>query len=190
MSALALTEFPESAALSHCYSLERATLPTGLQVLPDCFFSLCWRLSHVGTSGCTALEQIGCAFLCCRSLVKFDFPRTIRQVRWGAFGETAIEEIDLSETDAELATISEMIFLERLTLPRRCVTELYALPKLRHLTVGRVSAVDRMEFGRHVRELRFESFHAPPEHGGLQNTRLHAEVAAAFALESIPSRPA
>ena len=192
MSALTLTEFPGRATLSRCFFIEDAILPTGLRVLPVYFFRWCCRLSRVDTSGCTVLEEICMgAFMGCRSLAKFDFPRTVRQVRWGAFGGTAIVEADLSETVAESATFSDMIFLERLTLPRRCATQLSGLPHLRHLAVGPCSEVDWMGFGRPMHELRFESFHAPPgKAAGLQNARRYAEVAAAFALESIPSIPA
>jgi hypothetical protein len=84
MSTLPLAEFPDGATLSNCSRLESAILPTGLKVLPVCFFRSCWRLSHVDTSGCTVLEVIGgSACEGCRSLNMFDFPRTIREVRWG-----------------------------------------------------------------------------------------------------------
>jgi hypothetical protein len=105
ISALPLAEFPDGATLSGDAFLESAILPTRLRDLPESFrsskttvqhrvadnircrdlpgyfFSSCWRLSHVGTAGCTALETIDFdALIHCRSLDEFDFPRTIRTV--------------------------------------------------------------------------------------------------------------
>jgi hypothetical protein len=198
MSALRLAEFPRGAGnwstrgLEGCSSLESAILPIGLRVLPVFFFRSCWRLSHVGTSRCTALERIEQSSCCnCRSLVKFDFPRTILAVGILAFQGTAMEEIDLSETVAISATFSDMIFLERLTLPRHCVLEwLAGLPALRMLTFGRAAIGQDFRLGSHVQEVRFEGFLAPKgTASGLENARVHAEVNAVFRRESSPSCP-
>jgi hypothetical protein len=145
MSALSFTEFPQGATwwdpprLSGCTFLERAILPAALHALPGFFFHSCWRLSHVCTAGCTALEEIGWyAFAGCRSLKKFDFPSTIRTIGGQAFFGTAIAEIDLLETAAESVEVGGMAFLKRLILPRRCVLDgMGGLPALRSLTFGR-----------------------------------------------------
>jgi hypothetical protein len=190
MSALELAEFPQEMTLSGCSFLESAILPTSLRVLPMNYFRSCWRLSHVGTSGCTALEGIEFG-ACdgCRSLGRFDFPRSIRVVQ-DAFCGTAIEEIDLSETAAELADFSDVIFLGRLTLPRRCeLMSAFGFPALRFLAFGRASEYD-FGFGSRLREVRFESFFTPPGNAAdLESAYVHAETAVVFTRESNPSNP-
>jgi hypothetical protein len=191
MSAFPLAEFPEEATLSGSPLLERAILPAGLRVLPGFFFRWCWRLLHIDTSGCIALEQIGwCACEGCRSLKKFDFPRTIRETWRRSLSGTAIEEVDMTETVAESVVLDNMIFLQRVVLPRRCKLEDGGgLPALRILALGRSLGRD-ICFGSQMREIRFESFLAPQESAaGLGDARVHAEVAAAFTRESHPSTP-
>jgi hypothetical protein len=192
MSALKLAEFPRDATLSKCSWLESAILPPRLRVLPTRFFERCWRLSHIDTSGCTVLDTIGMsACEACRDLSTFDFPRTIRRVDACAFLGTAVQEVDLSETVARFAVFSWMVFLERLTLPRRCAPcGLVGVAALRSLTLGRAPDADAVCFGSHLREIRFGSFLAPRQKAaGLASARVHAEVAAVWTGESRPSVP-
>jgi hypothetical protein len=192
MSTLPVEEFPKGGRLCRCSFLERAIVPIRLRVLPHDFFRSCLRLSLVDTSGCRALEEIGHgAFKGCRSLVVFDFPRTIRRVERQAFAETAIEDVDLSETLVESGWFGHMIFLERMTLPRRCALQgLWGLPVLRRLWFGRASPLGGFAFGRHMREVRFEGFDARSEKArGLDSARVHAEVAAVYECESRPTCP-
>jgi hypothetical protein len=199
MSALPLAEFPQGATLSNSSSLESAILPAGLRVLPMSFFRSCWRLSDVGTSSCTALDGIAWgAFLGCRSLGKFVFPRTIREVDPEAFSGTAIAGVDLTETAAESVGFVHMIFLEQLVLHRRCVLKCeFGLPALRSLTFGQPwdggdhGFGSRFGFGSGIREVRFEGFLGPPEGSvvGLENAHVHAEVAAVSTHESRPTSP-
>jgi hypothetical protein len=71
-----LGELPRGETLSGSFFLESVILPARLRVLPACFFARCPRLSHVGTSGCVALEVIGwSAFDRCRSFASSLFHR-------------------------------------------------------------------------------------------------------------------
>jgi hypothetical protein len=192
MSTLPLAEFPKGATLFRCSSLESAILPTGLRVLPEEFFYWCRRLSHVGTSSCTACEKIDkFASAGCRSLKSFAFPRTIREIGGCSFDGTAIEDADLSETVAESAMFVDMILLERLSLPRCCVLEkVYGVSALRSLTFGRAGVDGFFYFGSSVCEVRFEGFLAPVgDASGLVSARVHGEVAAVFTRQSNPSCP-
>jgi hypothetical protein len=186
-----LHELPQGATLANCPWLETAILPNGLRVLPRGFFRLCWRLSHIGTSACTALDRLcPSACECCRSLSRFDFPRSSREVE-DAFCFTAIEEVDLSDTFAESAGFQNMTLVERLILPRGCVLEyIIGLPALRILTFGGAGDEEHFSIGSQISEVRFESFLAPrKEAAGLKRARVHGEVTAVFTRESNSSYP-
>ena len=109
-----------------------------------------------------------------------------------ALGGTAIEDVDLSRTVVKSAAFGPMIFLERLTLPRHCVLGgPVGFPALRSLTFGDAPENwHALAFGLHVRDVRFESFRAPQANTpGLENARVHAEVAAVFTREANTSYP-
>ena len=192
LSALPIAEFPRDSQLIRCGLLESVVLPRSLRVLARNFFAKCVRLSHVGTAGCTSLEIIGwSAFADCLSLAEFWFPPTAREVE-DAFGGTAITSLDLSETRATRVRVNNMIFLERLIVPRRCALDgASGFPALRKVAFGALSEGQRHSLppSWRPREVRFESMKSPESPKLVDCLHVHAEVAAVLSRESAPSFP-
>jgi hypothetical protein len=183
----ALGELHASETLSNLSFLESVILPARIRVVSVSYFQYCWRLSHVGTTDCVVLEEIGWnAFLACRNLREFVFPVTVRKVG-SAFAGTSIVRLDLSETRAESLDAQGMKFLERLVLPRRCVLKsALGLPALRSVTFGVCGDETRWS----PREVRFESLTAPAKGGPLAvGARAFGEVACVLGRESFPFPP-
>jgi hypothetical protein len=183
----ALGELPARETLSGLNFLELVILPARIRVVPRFFFAQCPRLSHVGTTDCVALEEIGWnAFLGCRNLREFVFPLTVRKVR-PAFGGTSIVRLDLSETRAESVEAQGMKILELLVLPRRCILKsAFGLPALRSVTFGACDEETRWS----PREVRFESLTAPAKDGPLAvGVGVFGEVACLLGRESFPFPP-
>jgi hypothetical protein len=183
-----LGELPGGETLSGSFSLETVILPARLRVLPESFLSRCPRLSHVGTSGCVALEEIMLnAFDGCRSLREFVFPSMVREVEW-AFAGTSVVCLDLSETRAESVNVHDMKCLERLVLPRGCTLfGASGIPALRGVAFG--ACCDGI-FGWNPRQVRFESLVAPTIDGPLTGgTSTFAEVARVLGREAFPFPP-
>jgi hypothetical protein len=188
LSGMVLDLLPVGASCKRCHWLERAVLPTGLRVLPEDFFRGCIRLKSIVT-GSTALEEIGVnACARCTTLAEFPFPSTIRRVG-DAFRGTSITTIDLSDTEAESVSISGMVFLAELILPRQCVLSgVYGMPSLRRVTFG-ASRGDGC-FAWHPTEVRFEGVAADAGFSpGLLGTRVYAEVACELGRETVPLPP-
>jgi hypothetical protein len=101
-----------------------------------------------------------------------------RKVGLSAFDAAAIEEADLSETVAESAIFVDMVFLERLILPRCCaLDDLWGVPALRSLAFGRARNGAFICLGSNIDEVRFESLFAPRRTTtGLESARVHGEV--------------
>jgi hypothetical protein len=187
MWALPLAKFPVGHTLANSVFLEAVVLPAGLRIISEGFFKGCWRLTRVDTAGCTGLEEIRQrSFMKCRALHEFWFPPTVREVNC-AFGGIAMTCIDLSETRAERAGFTNMTFLERLILPRRCVLG-YALglPSLQCVTFG----LSRAGIAQTWRgpSIRFESMKSGLGRE-LVSGRVSAEVAAVLSRESSPCSP-
>jgi hypothetical protein len=183
-----LGELPRGETLSGSFYLESVILPARLRVIPEGFFGWCPRLSHVGTGGCVALEEIGSsAFEGCRCLREFVFPSTIRKA-YSAFAGTSIICIDLSETRAELFSGHEMKCLKQLLLPRGCtLSGASGLPALRSVAFG---TCRRWPSGWNPCQVRFESLVAPRVGGqSTRDTRTFAEVANVLGRESFPFPP-
>jgi hypothetical protein len=188
LSGLAVVSLPVDALRGMAW-LERTVLPAGLRVLPAGFFWGCSRLASIDTSGCTALESIESdACSCCRALRVFAFPPTLR-VLSDAFTGTSITRIDLSDTSAVSAGVSNGLILEELVLPRRCVLDgANGLPSLRHVTFG--AANPRRLFIWEPVEVRFESMTADARFSpGLAGARVYAEVACEMSCETVPFPP-
>jgi hypothetical protein len=183
-----LGELPGSETVAGSFFLESVILPARLRVIPDGFFKRCPRLSHVGTSGCVALEKIAwCAFDGCRSLREFSFPSTIRTVG-GAFAGTSIVCLDLSETRADRINVHDMKCLVRLVLPRCCTLgSASGLPALRSVAFG---TCGRWLFSWSPRQVRFEGL-VTRALGGLLTggTSTFGEVACVLGRESFPFAP-
>jgi hypothetical protein len=181
-----LGELADGETLSGSFFIESVILPARLRVLPKGFFVRCRRLSHVGTSGCVALEEIRVSvFDGCRSLREFVFPSMICKVG-AAFAGTSIVCLDLSETQAEEAFVHAMKCLERLVLPRCCtLVGASGLPMLRSVVFGMCG---RGYFGWNPRQVRLESRVAPAIGGSLAGDTF-AEVACVMGRESFPFPP-
>jgi hypothetical protein len=183
----AIGPLPMCENLSGSYFLESVILPRRLRVLPARFFEHCPRLSHVGTTACVALDEIGYdAFKGCRSLREFVFPSMTRVVG-RAFGGASITCLDLSETRAESIEAQSMKFLERMMLPRRCIlTSACGLPALRCVILGACGGC----CSENPRQVRFESLAAPAKGGPLAlGTCVFAAVACLLGRESFPFPP-
>jgi hypothetical protein len=183
-----LSELPVSETLAGSFFIESVILPARLRVLPRCFLMRCPRLSHVGTSGCMALEEIMWkAFDGCCGLREFGFPSMTRRVS-SAFAGTSIVCLDLSETRAGWVEFHDVKCLERLALPRGCILfGASGLPALRSLAFGMCG--DGF-FGWNPRQVRFESLAAPVNGGPLMvGKSTFAEVACILGRESVPFPP-
>jgi hypothetical protein len=188
LSGLALELLPDDATLKGLVWLEGAVLPTGLRKLRRFFFSGCWRLASIDTRY-TALEEIESeACSGCRSLADFVFPPTIGSLG-RAFENTSITTLDLSGTEAEGVSISGMVSLVVLVLPRRCVLRaIEGVPSLLRVTLGASLKVGR--FAWHPTEVRFESLTADAEFSpGLLEARVYGEVACELGRETRPFPP-
>jgi hypothetical protein len=180
----ALGELPRGEDLSGSYFLESVILPARLRILPSRFFWRCPRLSHVETTACVALEEIGYeVFRGCRNLCKFVFPVMIRKVG-PAFGGTSIVCLDFSGTRAKSVQVQDMKFLEQLVLPRCCILECAdGVPALRSVTFGASGG----SLSWNPRQMRFESLAVPAEGIPLAvRTCIFAEVACLLDRESSP----
>jgi hypothetical protein len=189
LSLLVLESLPRRATLQGLIWLEGAVLPTGLRVLPQWFFSGCWRLASIDTRF-SALERIQ-DYACdeCRSLTAFVFPPTIRSLGRAAFRDTSITTLDLSVTVAERISVCEMVFLVDLVLPRRCVlVDVRSVPCLRCVSFG--ASWRSRDFGWHPTEVRFDSLTADAESSpGLLTARVYGEVSCELGCETLPFPP-
>jgi hypothetical protein len=189
----ALGELPNGERLAGSSNLESVTLPARLRILASGLFVGCPRLSHVGTKGCVALEQIWWfAFEGCGNLREFVFPSMIRMID-DAFGRTSIVCLDLSATRAKSVDVRDKRFLERLVLPRRSILKCACgLPALRTVTFGVCSGGFGVcsDYTWSPREVRFESLAAPAGGGRLwTSTWAFAEVGCVLGRESFPFPP-
>jgi hypothetical protein len=178
--------------LSGAMYLESLHLPAGMISVPCFFCNGCPRLSHVETSGCKWLVSTDyAAFAGCHSLRDFRFPSTFLRLDY-SFGRTSIVTIDLTGTRVERVTISEMLRLERLVVPRQCVLSVEAgVPRLQIVTFGAYGSL----YAWSPRNLRFQSFLSATSQRGLSlvgggaGTYAFAEVACVLGKESFPFPP-
>jgi hypothetical protein len=188
LSGMTLDLLPAGASLRDFFWMERTVLPAGLRVLPKEFFCGCVRLQSI-VANSTALEEIEfCACGRCSSLAAFPFPPTLRKLN-DAFRGTLITIIDLSGTAVECASISGLVFLTELSLPRRCVLiQVVGVRSLRRVSFGD-SHKGRL-FRWHPMEVRFESLTADADFSsGLLEARVYAEVACELGHETVPFPP-
>jgi hypothetical protein len=181
-----------SDGLSGAMNLESVILPANMWRVPKFFCNNCPRLSHVGMSYCTELLAVEyAAFGGCRSLREFSFPSTLRRLDYSFHGASIIT-IDLSGTAVEHVNISEMMLLERIVLPRRCMLSVHGgVPRLRTVTFGAYSLL----YAWSPRMLRFESMERrkrdaslPVQSSGRQSYAF-AEVACVLGRDSFPFPP-
>jgi hypothetical protein len=178
--------------LSGAMYLEWLKLPAEMVSVPCFFCNGCPRLSHVETSACKWLVSTDyAAFAGCRSLRDFRFPSTFLRLDY-SFAGTSIVAIDFTGTRVERVRISEMMWLERLVVPRWCVLSIEAgVPRLRTVIFGAYGSL----YGWSPRILRFESLQsANPEPflsliSGTRPAYAFAEVACVLGRDSFPFPP-